>query len=260
MTHNDYTQITELPGSLLSPDQIHRFAHRYGYAQMLACDKRVLEVACGSGSALNYLAQSAAHVVGLDCSGGVLIQTQQDTFEPLIQGDAQWLPFAAQQFDLLLCFEAIYYLDDYRHFLAECRRVVRPGGRVLICQSNPNWPNFAPGALTTHYPSLPELAKSLTQAGFSAVHCFGVLPITDSDARQKAMNVLRRIVVKSGILPWLGPLKTHLQRMSYGELHPLPLSIDAAWIARWQPEHDLSPLSPTQPDRIHRVIYVEGIN
>src|SRR5688500_17605540 len=93
MTRNDYTSITELPTGLLSPDQIHRFAHRYGYAHDLARGKRVLEVACGAGSALNYLERDAALVVGLDYSGGVLSHARQDTHVPLVQGDAQQLPF-----------------------------------------------------------------------------------------------------------------------------------------------------------------------
>jgi ubiquinone/menaquinone biosynthesis C-methylase UbiE len=258
MIRNDYTSITELPASLLTPDQMRRFAHRYGYAQTLARGKHVLEVACGAGNALNYLATSAEQVVGLDTTGGVLISAQQNSAVPLAQSDAQSLPFAAEQFDLLLCFEAIYYLEEYRRFLNESQRVLRAGGRLLVCQSNPDWPNFAPGALTTYYPRLPELATSMTQAGFHDLKCYGMLPITATPARQKVVNALRWWVMKLGILPWLGPLKSLLQRMSYGQLYPLPPAIDAQWVTTWQADLSLTPLSPTQPDRVHRVVYVEG--
>lgn len=259
MTRNDYTSITELPTGLLTPDQIHRFAHRYGYAHELARGKRVLEVACGAGSALNYLEREAALVVGLDYSGGVLSHARQDTYVPLVQGDAQQLPFAAEQFEVIFCFEAIYYLAEYRRFLAECQRLLAADGRVLICQSNPDWPNFVPGALTTRYPTLPELAATLTQAGFHDIKCYGTLPIATTDARQRLVNTLRQWVTKSGLLPLLGPLKTLLQQVSYGHLYPLPATIDAQWIDIWQGNLNLTPLSPTQRDHVHRVIYVEGV-
>ncbi len=258
MMRNDYASITELPTSLLTPDQIRRFAHRYGYAHELARAQRVLEVACGSGAGLTYLAQSATHIVGLDYTGGVLLQTQQATQVALVQGDAQWLPFANEQFELILCFEAIYYLEDYRRFLVECYRMLTPKGRIVICQSNPDWPNFVPGALTTHYPSLPELAMSFNQAGFSNVTCFGTLPITATNTRQQVVDRLRRWIMKSGIQPWLGPLKAVLQRMSYGQLQPLPSTIDAQWVTAAQLDLAQTPLHPTQPDRVHRVLYVEG--
>ena len=258
MQRNDYTSITELPASLLTPDQMRRFAHRYGYAHSNARGKRLLEVACGAGGGLDYLAQNATQVVGLDATSTVLAQAQRHSHVPLVQGDAQRLPFAAACFDRVLCFEAIYYLKDYLFFLAECRRVLAPGGKLLICQSNPNWPNFVPGTLTTHYPDVPALATSLAQAGFHDIQFHGILPITATGTRQKFVNALRQRVATSGILPWLRPMITLLQRLSYGELHPLPATIDAGWIATWQTDVTQVPLSPTQPDQVHRVIYAEA--
>lgn len=254
----DYTSITEVPAGLLTPDQMRRFAHRYGYAQRLARGKRLLEVACGAGGGLDYLSQEAAQVVGLDFTGSVLAQARIHSQAPLVQGDAQWLPFATGHFDLVICFEASYYLEDYRLFLAECQRVLAPGGRVLACQSNPDWPNFVPGALTTRYPSGPELASSLMQAGFHDVKLWGTLPITTAGPRQRLVNKLRRWVTKSGLLPWLGPLTPVLQRVSYGQLQPLPAAIDAQWVAAWQSDLELTPLSPDYADCVHRVLYAEA--
>ncbi len=258
MSLTDYTSITELPASLLTPDQLGRFAQRYAYAHTLARGRRVLEVACGAGSGLNYLATTAAQVVGLDYTASVLTEAQKSAQVPLTQGDAQRLPYARGSFDLVLCFEAIYYLEDYQLFLAECRRVLAPGGGVLICQSNPGWPDFVPGALTTIYPTLPELTAGLTSAGFRDIKSYGALPIITAGARQKLVNRLRRWGTMVGILSWLSPLTTLLKRLSYGQLQPLPRAIDAAWVAMWQANLSLTPLSPTQPDRVHRVIYVEG--
>jgi ubiquinone/menaquinone biosynthesis C-methylase UbiE len=258
MSPTDYTSITELPASLLTPDQLGRFAQRYGYAHRLAQGQRVLEVACGAGGGLSYLAKAAVQVMGLDYTGTFLTEAQNAAHVPLTQGDAQRLPYAGGSFDLVLCFEAIYYLEDYRLFLAECRRVLAPGGVVLICQSNPDWPDFVPGALTATYPTLPELTASLVSAGFHDIKSYGALPITTAGARQKLVNRLRRWGTLVGILSWLSPLTTLLKRLSYGQLEPLPRAIDAQWVATWQANLLLTPLSPTQPDWIHRVVYVEG--
>lgn len=259
MQLNDYTSITELPTSTLTPDQIHRFVHRYEYARKLGQGGRVLEVACGAGSALTYLAQAASQVVGMDYTQGVLGYARQATKTPLVQADAQTLPFGGEHFDLVICFEAIYYLADYRRFLQESWRVLAPGGRLLICQSNPNWPNFVPGAMSHYYPPLPELATSVRKAGFGEVRCFGILPIQQSSARQRVINQVRRWVTQSGILPLLGPLKGILQQMSYGRLDPLPLTIDAAWMAQWQVDLGQTPVTPLKVDQTHRVIYVEAV-
>ena len=258
MTRTDYTAITELPTSLLTPEQVRRFAHRYGEARALAQGKCVLEVACGAGGALNYLAQDAAQVVGVDTTSSVLHAARQVTQVPLVQADAQQLPFVAAHFDLILCFEAIYYLEDYRRFLRECYRLLRPDGKALICESNPDWPNFVPGALTTRYLSVPDLAATLAQLGFTQIAAYGILPITATGARQRVINRARRWVMQSGVAALLGPLKTQLQRLSYGELHPLPASVDNAWVGAWQGNLQRVPIPTNQPDRVHRVVYVEA--
>jgi hypothetical protein len=129
---------------------------------------------------------------------------------------------------------------------------------LLICQSNPDWPNFVPGALTTHYPSLPELAAELEQAGFQQIHAHGTLPIDAAPPRQQRMNALRRWVMQSGMRSLLAPIKPLLQQLSYGKLHPLPPSIDTQWVATWREKINSKPLSLSQPDRVHRVIYLEG--
>lgn len=259
MTPNDYTSITELPTSQLTSEQIYRFAHRYHYAHQLGQGRRVLEVACGAAGGLPYLAQGASQVVGMDYTQCVLAYARHATQVPLVQADAQALPFASGHFDVVLCFEAIYYLADYQRFLRDSWRVLAPGGRLLICQSNPNWPNFVPGAMSHYYPPLPELANSVRQAGFGAVKCFGILPIQQSNSRQRLLNQARRWVTQSGLLPLLGPLKSVLQQMSYGTLYPLPAIIDAAWVAQWQGDLSQTPIAPLQMDRTHRVIYVEAV-
>ncbi|MCR4292307.1 MAG: class I SAM-dependent methyltransferase [Candidatus Kuenenia sp.] len=66
MNSVDYSVITEFPGLQASQEQIERLYQRYHFAQQFASVKDVLEVACGSGIGLGYLAQAANKVIGVD--------------------------------------------------------------------------------------------------------------------------------------------------------------------------------------------------
>jgi SAM-dependent methyltransferase len=253
----DYTSITELPGSLLTPEQFSRFAHRYAFAAGLAPGARVLEVACGSGSGLPYLAERAAQVVGMDYTEGVLQPARRRLAAtlPLVCGDAQHLPFAAQSIEMLLCFEAIYYLADQDAFLAESCRVLGPGGMLVISLTNPDWPDFVPGAMSTHYPSGPELYRRLRCAGFAQVQLYGALPVSVAGGQQRLLHRLRRLLDRSGLLPLIRPLAARLMRLGYGELIPLPAALDTVTVARAVAGLRLTPLPIDTPDRVHRVLY-----
>jgi ubiquinone/menaquinone biosynthesis C-methylase UbiE len=256
----DYTAITELPGSLLNREQFGRFVHRYALAGEQARSGRLLEVACGAGSGLGFVQQHARQVVGLDYTEAVLrlAQAHYGARIPLVRGDAQTIPFAAAAFDLILCFEAIYYLPDYRRFLTESRRVLAPGGTLLLCQSNPDWPDFVPGPLTTHYPSAPELASALAQAGFHNIQLFGALPTTSATPQQLLIHRLRRLVLSSGLLPSEGPAAALLKRLTYGQLTPLPVELDIATTATDRFKLSIDRLDSTVLNRTHRVLYAFG--
>ncbi len=255
----DYTTITELPGSLLTAEQQSRFLHRYALARLWARGAHVLEVACGAGSGLGiWQGEPSQRVIGLDFTGAVLQVAQQahGGALPLVQGDAQRLPVAAACVDTLLCFEALYYLADAGAFAREARRILRPGGLLLIGQSNPGWPGFVPGPLTTHYQTAPELVSLLRRAGFDTVRLYGAFPAARQGARDRAVRRARRLVLRLGLLPTHGPLADRLKRLSYGTLMPLPPALpppdahaQAAALAR------LSPLAPDRPDTLHRVLY-----
>lgn len=251
----DYTPITERPGSLLSTDQLRRYAHRYALAAQAARGKRVVEVACGAGGGLALLAAQATSVIGLDYTAAVLAQARRTVAAPLLQADAQALPLAAACCDLLLCFEAIYYLADYRRFLAESRRVLAPGGRLLLCQSNPNWHAFAPGDLTTHYPAGAELADALRAAGLRDVELLGALPAPPGRGYADWVAQLRRMALRRpGMAAWARRLPL-LKRLGYGNLYALPARLDADFVATWSAGMTLTPLDPARPDHIHRVLF-----
>ncbi len=62
----DYSSITESPNLQATQEQLERLYQRYYFARQYAKDKDVLEVACGSGIGLGYLAKVAHRVIGVD--------------------------------------------------------------------------------------------------------------------------------------------------------------------------------------------------
>lgn len=62
----DYSSIAESPNLKATQEQLERLYQRYCFARQYAKNRDVLEVACGSGIGLGYLAKVAHRVVGVD--------------------------------------------------------------------------------------------------------------------------------------------------------------------------------------------------
>ena len=100
----------------------------------------VLDVATGTGrlylALLNQLGFDG-HVVGLDLSAKMLRQAQGQTARygehvDLVNGRAGVLPFPQATFDAVTCLEALEFMPDPPHAIAEMVRVLRPGGLLLV--------------------------------------------------------------------------------------------------------------------------------
>jgi ubiquinone/menaquinone biosynthesis C-methylase UbiE len=99
----------------------------------------VLDVACGTGRVARALLRQPAfdgRVVNLDLAARMLaVGRQACTAWPdrvdWLRAPAVPLPFAADTFHAVACLEALEFLPDARAALAECVRVLRPGGLLL---------------------------------------------------------------------------------------------------------------------------------
>ncbi|GIG57521.1 hypothetical protein Lfu02_18930 [Longispora fulva] len=98
----------------------------------LAGDESVLEVGCGNGRYLQTLGERGhrGRVLGLDYSPGMAAEAGR--FASTLVADAQRLPMASGQFDLVLCMHMLYHVPDVSMAVAELARVLRPGGTVLV--------------------------------------------------------------------------------------------------------------------------------
>ncbi|MCU0523869.1 MAG: methyltransferase domain-containing protein [Elainella sp. Prado103] len=101
---------------------------------------QILDVGCGIGGSSLYLADKfAASVQGITLSP---VQSKRATERSITAGlsdrahfqvaDALQMPFADASFDLVWSLESGEHMPDKRQFLAECWRVLKPGGTVLM--------------------------------------------------------------------------------------------------------------------------------
>jgi len=222
----DYTGVTEVPGNQITREALSMMCTRYAYAADLSVGRDVLEVACAAGQGLGILARKARRVVGADFTSGLLERAQRhyDGRVPLVQLDAHWLPFRDRTFDLVILYEAIYYLADPEGFFAECRRVLRERGAVLICSVNREWSDFNPSPFSHRYFSALELHDLLMAGGF-AVETFGAFPVQVKSLRDAVVSMVKRIAVSLHLIPKTMKGKKWLKRIFLGNLTPMPAEI-----------------------------------
>jgi SAM-dependent methyltransferase len=105
--------------------------------------RRVLEVGCGAAMCARWLRAQGARPVGLDLSAGMLghalaAAARTEVAVPLVQADAQRLPFADASFDLACsAFGAVPFVADSAAVMREVARVLRPGGRWVFATTHP---------------------------------------------------------------------------------------------------------------------------
>ena len=120
----DFLDVTELAGDLISAEQLERMTHRYVWASKFCPDKDVAEIACGTGPGLGLLNRVSKTFEAADFSQPMLDKARAHYGDriKLAQVDAQDMPYDDASKDVLIMLEAIYYLQDLKKFIAECRR------------------------------------------------------------------------------------------------------------------------------------------
>src|SRR5206468_5663318 len=95
---------------------------------------RVLDADCGGGGTAVSLAEESTFAVGLDLdarfldSGTRLVRERGVRNAAFVQGDGARLPFRASAFDAVFSHSVIEHVSSAPAYLAECHRVLRPGG------------------------------------------------------------------------------------------------------------------------------------
>jgi ubiquinone/menaquinone biosynthesis C-methylase UbiE len=137
--------------------------------------RRVLDVGCGTGiltarigALLNGL------VCGFDLSFGMLEQATRRRVGPWVQADAVRLPVRDESADAVVSTEAFHWFRDHDAALREFRRILVPGGRIIVAVVNPrsataarmaqSW--FARAGQPAYWPTRAEMRARVEAAGF----------------------------------------------------------------------------------------------
>jgi SAM-dependent methyltransferase len=211
-----------------------------------------LEVACGSGQGLGHLAARARRLWAGDLTSRLVRDAHRHYGDrvALLELDAQRLPFPEASLDVVILFEAIYYLPSAATFVTECRRVLRPGGQVLIASANPDLWDFNPSPHSVDYYGVAELGRLFGGAGF-ACRFFGHLPVDAVSLRQRLFRPIKKVAAALGLIPKTMAGKKLLKRLVFGGLVAMPAEIGLETTDYAPPV----PLSPGLPDRRFKVIY-----
>lgn len=248
----NYTEVTELAGDEVSQEQVERLCHRYYWAGNYCRDKDVLEAACGTGQGLGYLASLSRSLKAGDISEEILgrARAHYGNRVDLRLFDTQATPFPDRSLDVILLFEAIYYIPSAVKFAAECRRLLRPGGKVLLATANKDLYDFNPSPFTYEYFGVVELEQLFSHQGFS-VECWGAFPVDEASARQRILRPIKALAAKLHLIPKSMKGKKLLKRFVFGKLVRMPAEV-AGGMCRYE-----APvlLPKGAPDRTHKVVY-----
>ncbi len=136
-----------------SPEAVQRVAMAYRTADVSAIraaqidllgpieGAAIIDVGCGPGIYARDLALRGARVTAMDSAPAMLAAASAEADAvgvsiELAEGDASALPFPDGAFDAAVLVQVIEYVPDAVGALREIARVLRPGGRVLICDTD----------------------------------------------------------------------------------------------------------------------------
>ncbi|MFD4998675.1 class I SAM-dependent methyltransferase [Streptomyces buecherae] len=139
---NDYNRFAEAYTAANETNLVNAYYERPAML-VLAGDvagRRVLDAGCGSGALFAALRDRGAIVSGFDTSAGMLELARQrlgDGADLQVAGLGGPLPYADDAFDDVVASLVLHYLEDWGPALAELRRVLRPGGRLIVSVDHP---------------------------------------------------------------------------------------------------------------------------
>jgi ubiquinone/menaquinone biosynthesis C-methylase UbiE len=112
---------------------------RYDACREFTGGKEVLDIACGSGYGTKLIAQNAKKVYGIDIDQETVNYAKENYRAKNIiykVGSATDIPLGDNSVDVVVSFETIEHIDDYEKYLQEIKRILRPGGVLVL--STPN--------------------------------------------------------------------------------------------------------------------------
>jgi demethylmenaquinone methyltransferase / 2-methoxy-6-polyprenyl-1,4-benzoquinol methylase len=186
----------DVTNTVLSLGQDHRWRKRTRQVLELQPGERVLDLAAGTGVSTEELRRSGAYAVACDFSLGMLRAGRAHKARrgvPFVAGDALHLPFADASFDAATISFGLRNVSDVPRALGELARVVRPGGRLVICEfSRPVFAPFRAVYLNYLMRALPWIARRVSSNPEAYVY------LAESISNWPAQDELGRMIAAAG--------------------------------------------------------------
>ncbi|MEU9106145.1 methyltransferase domain-containing protein [Streptomyces xanthophaeus] len=139
---NDYDSFAEAYAAENEKSLINAYYERPGMLALAGevAGRRILDAGCGAGALSAALRDRGADVTGIDASAGMLALARRrlgDDAALHVVDLRDRLPFDDAAFDDVVASLVLHYLEDWGPTLAELRRVLRPGGRLIVSVDHP---------------------------------------------------------------------------------------------------------------------------
>ena len=154
-------------------------------------DAHVLDIGCGGGANIGRFLEICpqGYIHGIDYSEDSVAVSRKNNAAAIekhckiVQGSVSELPYDNESFDVVTAFETVYFWPDIANDFSEVFRVLKSGGKFLICNelcdpSNTTWSSKIDGMKIY---SLDNLAGSLVNSGFT---------VESSDANKKGWGCI----------------------------------------------------------------------
>lgn len=157
----------------MTPDMVDQ-RERVMRALRLRSGERVLEVGCGNGLLAGEMARQVGlegRITGVDISAPMIAMARDANIGranvEFTKADAARLPFADASFDAAVTVQCLCFVPDVRLALAEVFRVLRPGGRLVVLDTD--WDTLVWNS------DRPDLMRTMTEI-YKAVYVDARLP------------------------------------------------------------------------------------
>jgi len=161
----------------------------------------VLDVGCGTGTQLGLYARPGCRLVGIDPSPAMLALARQKLgpAAELLSMDATKMSFAAATFDLVTVAFVLHEMDPEVRLLVlrECRRVAKPGGRILLIDFHYGPYPFPKGWLYKAFVVWSEMGAG--RRHFSNYRNFISSRGLDALVEAEHLTVVKKFVVDAGV-------------------------------------------------------------
>ena len=214
----------------------HEVAYRWITEHVSVAHYDLLEAGCGEGYGADILQRAGARVSAVDYDAAAIAHASRTYPAVKAQvGNLAELGMPAESQDVVVSLQVIEHLWDLSDFLSDLRRILHPGGTVVL--STPNRLTFSPGIARGEKPTNPfhveefdgeQLAELLAAAGFGEIEMYGISHSSGLLAREEESgSIVERQVSAILSQDWPQGLQADVAAITVADFEVAPHRDDA---------------------------------